>query len=127
LLVFTRADSDCRSYNAFQNRDISISNADDEIVDRFRELELYDRSGILGGRQLFWTKENRSGFTNEGVRPGDVVCVFNGSVVAYVLRRADEDGDQVERWCLVGEAFVPGLMYGEADGMEVEERDIILV
>jgi hypothetical protein len=124
LFVAIRADPVCRPYAAPLDRNIDNSYA---IVDRFRALKLYEHTGILGDRQLFWTKENRYGFTNRGVQLGDVICIFDGAVVPYVLRRADDDGDQVERWRLFGEAVIPGLMYGEADAMEIEERDFILV
>jgi hypothetical protein len=74
-----------------------------------------------------WTKENRFGFTSSGVEPGDVVCVFNGAPVVHVLRRVEDPSDHVERWRLVADAFVNGLMHQEADGMKVEEQDIVLV
>ncbi|KAF3008766.1 hypothetical protein E8E13_010270 [Curvularia kusanoi] len=77
-------------------------------------------------RQMINTRDGRFGFTCTGVQPGDVVCVFNDSVSPYVLRRAEhKDGDV--RYKFVGDAYIHGLMYGEADGMNVAEEDILLV
>lgn len=76
--------------------------------------------------QLINTKEGRFGFTCTGVRAGDVVCVFNDSVSPFVLRRVeDRDGDV--RYQFVGDAYVHGLMYGEADRIDVDEVDVLLV
>lgn len=58
--------------------------------------------------------------------PGDVVCVFNDSVSPFVLRKVDEV-DARTRYKFVGDAYVHGLMYGEADGMEDEEEEGILL
>lgn len=76
--------------------------------------------------QMINMREGRLGFTCSGVQPGDVVCVFNDSVSPFVLRRVDDkDGDA--RYKFVGDAYVHGLMYGEADSIDVQEEDILLV
>lgn len=81
----------------------------------------------LAGRQLFHTKDGRFGFTLRGVQPGDVVCVFNGAPVVHVLRKVSDDDTKPDRWRFVGDAYVHDLMDGEADEMDIEAREIVLV
>ena len=76
--------------------------------------------------QIINMGEARFGFTCSGVQPGDVVCVFNDSVSPFVLRRVDDKGGDA-RYKFVGDAYVHGLMYGEADSIDVQEEDILLV
>lgn len=76
--------------------------------------------------QMINTKEKRFGFTCTGVQPGDVVCVFNDSVSPFVLRKVDEV-DGKTRYKFIGDAYVHGLMYGEADAMKIDEEGILLV
>jgi hypothetical protein len=54
------------------------------------------------------------GIGQKGVREGDIVCVIYGSAFPLVLRRVS---DEVDSFTLVGEAFVEGVMDGEAMGM----------
>jgi hypothetical protein len=110
-----------------QSSSIKLSHLDSAIVISIDILHFMQRLHRLRNRQVVFTKEKRAGFTSPGVRPGDVLCVFNGAPVVHVLRRAEGISDHVERWRLVADAFVDGLMHGEADGMDVEERDIVLV
>jgi hypothetical protein len=81
----------------------------------------------LGDRQLFLTKDGRLGSVKKGVLPGDKVCVFNGAPVPHVLRRVSDTEDRQERWEFVGDAYVHTLMNCEADAMDVEVKDIVLV
>ena len=76
--------------------------------------------------QLFNTRDGKFGFTATGVQAGDVVCVFNHAVSPHVLRRV-EDRVGEARYIFVGDAYVHGLMYEEADSMDLEEVDIVLV
>lgn len=76
--------------------------------------------------QLFNTKLGFFGYTCTGVQPGDVVCVFNDSLVPYVLRRVD-DRDGTARYKFVGDAYVHDLMWGEADIIDIAQEDIVLV
>jgi hypothetical protein len=76
--------------------------------------------------QMVGTREGRFGFTCTGARLGDVVCVFNNSVSPFVIRKVDEMDDRT-RWRFVGDAYVDGLMYGEADALAVEEENVLLM
>ncbi|CAO2656553.1 Nn.00g053560.m01.CDS01 [Neocucurbitaria sp. VM-36] len=88
--------------------------------------DFYQTLMSLAGRQLFRTKEGKLGFTKRGVQAGDVVCVFNGSPIVHVLRGVSDVDSEKPIWRFVGDAYVHGLMNGEADGMDIEARDIVL-
>jgi len=47
-----------------------------------------------------------------GAEIGDVVVVFNGAVVPHLLRRTQENSK--ERWEIIGECWIDGIMDGEA-------------
>jgi hypothetical protein len=79
----------------------------------------------LNSRQLFMTAEGRIGFTLCGVQPGDSVCILNGAWVPHVLRKVDDRDGTVYKF--IGDAYVHGLMYGEADEMNVEVERVRLV
>lgn len=80
------------------------------------------------GRRLFSTFEYKEkillGVGPESLKEGDQVWVIAGMYVPVVLRRAEE-----ERWRLVGECFVEGIMNGEAvkDIDEKELKEVVLV
>lgn len=76
--------------------------------------------------QMISTREGRFGFTCSGARPDDAVVVFNSSVSPFVVRKVDVV-EGTTRWQLVGDAYVHGMMYGEADGVDVKEEDILLM
>ncbi|KAK3360698.1 heterokaryon incompatibility protein-domain-containing protein [Lasiosphaeria hispida] len=67
------------------------------------------RKKVSSGRAIFRTDENYLGNGPRSVLPGDQVWVLAGAVVPIVLRRRGNG-----RFTLVGEAFVHGIMRGEA-------------
>ncbi|KAJ3575362.1 hypothetical protein NPX13_g4060 [Xylaria arbuscula] len=72
------------------------------------------------GRRMFRTEGNYWGITCESVEEHDKVFVLAGADTPYVLRESGE------AWIVIGEAYVHGLMHGEAVG-DKEFRDIRLV
>lgn len=87
--------------------------------------EQYDRSdisesvkGIIDGKVLFVTDRCLLGLTEQGCCVGDVVCTFLGGAVPFLVR-PQVDG----RYSLHGEAYVHGLMDGEAfrEGISAHE------
>ncbi|KAF2027769.1 hypothetical protein EK21DRAFT_91278 [Setomelanomma holmii] len=102
---------------------------DRDLMDATRDVfRLFcDMLQKLTDRQLFLSKEGGFGYAILGVQPGDVVCVFAGVPTPHILRNLDNAGDQSDRWQFVGDAYVHGLMKGEADAMDVEEKYIVLV
>lgn len=83
-------------------------------------------------RTALWNR--RLGFTARGylglfpwyVRAGDVVCALRDCHVPFVLRPAGQGQDGKERFEILGECYVHGIMNGEAvvDG---EESEFVLV
>ncbi|KAG4435095.1 hypothetical protein IFR05_009422 [Cadophora sp. M221] len=63
------------------------------------------------------------GYGQEHTRPGDLVCIFYGARVPFVLRPRP---DGQSGYILVGEAFVYGIMDGEliTDGHETTKKNI---
>ncbi|KAF3043882.1 hypothetical protein E8E11_006143 [Didymella keratinophila] len=103
---------------------------DDELWDKFNNpgpfRSFYARQQALDGRQIFQSVHGRLGFVIRGVRPGDLVCVLNGSPTPHVIRKP-EDREADERYRLVGDAYVHGLMYGEVEEMGIEARRFVFI
>jgi Heterokaryon incompatibility protein (HET) len=82
---------------------------------------LMSEMSILPGRRLFVTRNAHLGLAGKAVQEGDLVTILAGGDVPFLLR-AREGGEQrpydVQ---LVGEAYVHGVMYGEA--IESWEKD----
>ena len=68
-------------------------------------------------RKFFTTKKCAIGLGPRSMRPGDVVCILSGGRVPYIVRA---EGSEFR---LVGEAYVHGLMEGQAvkNGAEMQE------
>jgi Heterokaryon incompatibility protein (HET) len=67
-----------------------------------------------GNRRLFTTARGYIGVGPAAMKDGDLVSVLAGGFVPFVLRKR-------EYWALVGEAYVPGIMRGEA--VEVAKKE----
>ena len=59
------------------------------------------------GRDFFTTKAGYMGICPASTAVGDQVCLLSGSQVPYILRQNDQ------RYQLVGECYVHGIMDGE--------------
>ena len=70
----------------------------------------------------FLSKKGYIGMAPEFTIPGDMVCVIFGAIVPYVLRRVSKT-----RFELVGEAYVHGIMDGEAIDMGLNEEEFCLL
>lgn len=83
----------------------------------------------VGRRRLFVTKERLIGLGPAGMREGDGVWALPGAGALFILRKCtDDDDDDDMRHLFIGDAYVHGVMDGEAvDGKEVGIRDVILV
>ncbi|KAK8006047.1 heterokaryon incompatibility protein-domain-containing protein [Apiospora marii] len=62
-------------------------------------------------RCLYRTRRGYLGTGPHRVQRGDVVCVFMGAAVPFILRPRGDDGE--EGYTLVGDAYVHGIMDGE--------------
>ena len=75
---------------------------------------------VCDGRCFLVTRNGYFGLGPWIARPGDLCCVLLGATVPFVLRSADDQGT---RHKLVGEAYVHGLMRGEAVTQERARED----
>lgn len=60
---------------------------------------------------FFTTPDGRFGLSFPGVRDGDTLVLLHGAKVPHLLRRVGNS----DTWTFVSEAYVPGIMYGEAE------------
>jgi len=67
-------------------------------------------------RRLILTQKKYLGLAPEHVAPGDVVTILMGAQLPIILRRVES------HYILIGEAYVHGIMDGEA--MPKEENDV---
>lgn len=82
---------------------------DDESSVRLHIVRVYRK------RCLFRTRAGRLGLGPQSVRPGDGVWLVAGSRTPYLLRKKEQgEGEARERLGFLGEAYVHGVMYGEA-------------
>jgi hypothetical protein len=83
---------------------------------------------FCSGRQLILTERGYFGLAPHGAKPGDSVLCFLGSRVPYILRKVEDCSKSTQdRYELIGESYIYGLMEGEAlkgiDMSNVEEKD----
>ncbi|KAG0646881.1 Heterokaryon incompatibility protein [Hyphodiscus hymeniophilus] len=126
---------------------LAYRDSDPFIADYYRHLEnggeaiitsdekrhiLTHLMNILGNRAFFITRDGKTGLGPWSTKPGDKVVILSGASVPALLRRTGEpkwlrdetdEANPVMRYIggnhLVGEAYVHGIMSGEA----VEEFD----
>lgn len=94
----------------------------DEKESRDANSLLYQASlGYLAPhRKFFTTKKCAIGLGPQSMRPGDVVCILSGGRVPFILRAEESE------FRLVGEAYVHGLMEGQAVKNGAEMQEIVL-
>ncbi|KAL8918371.1 MAG: hypothetical protein Q9208_007390 [Pyrenodesmia sp. 3 TL-2023] len=76
-----------------------------------------------GGRSFIRCRDGRPGLAPRSARAGDVVCLFHGGDVPFILRPLDSG-----RYTFVGEAYIHGIMQGEHSfklgGADLQEFEI---
>ncbi|KAI2629960.1 heterokaryon incompatibility protein-domain-containing protein [Hypoxylon sp. NC1633] len=70
----------------------------------------FKRLRLLHSRRPFISKTGFVGLVPQSTQPGDIVCIFLGGKIPYVIRPAPGES---ETYVLIGEAFVYGIMTGE--------------
>lgn len=95
----------------------------DLYIQRMREgyqnkfAESFARSGAGHSRRIFWTKNGNLGLAADGIRPGDLVCLFPGARVPFLIRGPvatfSSNVETRDYYHLVCEAYVHGIMQGE--------------
>jgi hypothetical protein len=87
-------------------------------------LEAQDYSEAIGyasyGRSYFSTQGGRVGLGPLHTKPVDVICIFYNGYTPYIIRPRGE-GDTGESHMFIGEAYVDGIMSGEA--LEKEDKN----
>lgn len=105
----------CRFYNlSGTERELwrkSLSIEDHNLLLDFIEGARHSCSG----RPYVSTKKRRLGLAPPGVQEGDVICIFYGANVPYVVRFGRSGVGK-----LIGDAYVNGIMYGEA--LTIDDR-----
>jgi hypothetical protein len=66
---------------------------------------------IVEDKEMFLTEQGYLGLGQEGVREGDIVCVFCGGDVPFLLRKSEKTPGILH---LLSECYVHGIMDGEA-------------
>ncbi|PVH72336.1 hypothetical protein DL98DRAFT_660133 [Cadophora sp. DSE1049] len=98
---------------------------------KLRDFKEFQRKGrrfmesfslYCNNRRLFRCEGGRLGWGPDQMREGDVICVMHGASVPFVLRSVGRD-----RFEIVGDAYVHGIMDGEAMSLDgVDDVDIVL-
>jgi hypothetical protein len=71
------------------------------------------------GRRLFRTAGNYLGIAPDYLEVGDEVWILSGADTPYVLRKSNRD------WRVVGEAYVHGIMHGQAANHPFEDLSLV--
>lgn len=80
----------------------------------------------LGNGRFFVTARGYVGIAPDGARLGDRIAIVQGGAVPFVLRPGKHQGF-TSVFALVGEAYMHGIMYGEALGFaDVKTESIYL-
>lgn len=88
--------------------DGDVNNGENRTACMLRDIES-SFWAAYSGRRLFRTKTGFFGISNQALQKGDSVWIFAGADTPFVLR--NRKGNE---WVVVGEAFVHGVMGGEA-------------
>ncbi|KAH7010715.1 heterokaryon incompatibility protein-domain-containing protein [Macrophomina phaseolina] len=93
-------------------------------ADEYRTWETHVFS-MTAGRRFFLSSEGLIGLAPENAQKGDQIWVVNGGRMPLILRPLS--GAQNDRFNLVGDSYVHGIMQGEYCRGESQERTIFLV
>lgn len=98
--------------------DVSKQVLENDAENYLSSLEDWQR-----GRVYIKTRDGRLGLAPAGSLVGDIVVVLYGARVPHILRHEPEP----HKYRLVGEAYVRGIMAGQAEEMGYEVQDFLLV
>lgn len=94
----------------------------DEVVSK-NSVDVRTFFNSQWGRKFMMTTTGKIGLVVEACTPGDAVVVLHGSRVPLILRKCEGS----ERFQLVGDCYVDGIMFGEAVDWSEEEADNIVL
>lgn len=93
-------------------REFFVQSMKDKKINPF-SAEMH-RSGIGRSRRLFTTQNGYIGAANNDIRKGDRVCLISRAPVPFILRGPVANFGPLAIYNLVCDAYVDGIMYGEA-------------
>ncbi|KAG8530672.1 uncharacterized protein KY384_004027 [Bacidia gigantensis] len=108
------------------------SKSKDMLKKRALETVVLQRQALLN-RRFFMTSNGYYGVCHFEVEPGDCCFVLRGANVPFVFRPASLKNQSIQRYLLVGEAYIQGVMEGEIyeelakEGTQLTEEDIVLI
>lgn len=94
----------------------------------YRQMQLAFSAAVTA-RRFATTKKGYMGLMPRGAMLGDSVCVIVGAQVPFLVRRVPHDESGTDRYQLLGECYLQGIMNGEvmASTPESEMREFELV
>lgn len=91
----------------------------------FQDIDfLFDNPG--GQRRFAVTERKYMGIVPNGSKAGDIVCVLFGTKVPFILRECPAPGQQC-KYQLVGEAYIHGMMDGQALDLDYNAVDFTII
>jgi len=114
-------------------KDYDVTDFEDYVTDGRHNRLTLSLHGFVPNHTFFITKKGYIGVGPCDMRDGDRVCIFGGGRVPFVVRSVDvptsETSDSMsDRHYLIGDAYVHGIMRGEAvQSSEERARAIALV
>jgi len=100
----------------------ALSDTDNlDLQDYFEAMRIACRK-----RQFFSTGNGRIGLGPLGTLPGDMICIFYNGYTPFIIRPHPQPNDS-ELYRFIGEAYVDGIMYGEALKAEDRPKDRVFV
>lgn len=75
------------------------------------------------GRSFFSTAKGNIGMGPKTIQPGDLICIYHQTITPFIVRTAPDDSTQYN---LLGEAYVDGMMNGEAFALEESKHNQVI-
>jgi hypothetical protein len=100
----------------------------DKDEDWFNQMQFLAREvespfvRLFGGRRFCSTADGHLGSLPRDAQAGDVICIFYGGNMPYVLRPCS-DG----QYKFVGDCYLHGFMWGQGMDLERETQEFILI
>ncbi|KAL9620352.1 MAG: hypothetical protein Q9160_005151 [Pyrenula sp. 1 TL-2023] len=109
------ADDLAEAYIAFRtnSRTRGLASEERKRLDEAARPVADNASEMINGRRPCLTRKGYQGYAPDATRHGDLVALFLGAIVPFVIRPKDRSQDQ-SYFSLVGECYIHGVMKGEA-------------
>ena len=91
---------------------VELAKVETDENEKTQMASILSASLTMNRRRLFITSNNNAGLAPWNAEPGDMICILLGCRSPVVLRR--QGGHWPYHYVLIGEAYVEGMMDGEA-------------